>query len=73
MTHDQLIEIEQAAFRAFRAARIHADKDTCKLFNHAEYLLAEIRHCGMWLCDPTSEHHEGAKTRLAELFQTELK
>lgn len=73
MTHDQLIAIEQAAFRAFRAARIHADKDTCKLFNHAEYLLAEIRHCGLWLCGPKDADYEVIKNRLAELFQQELK
>jgi hypothetical protein len=71
MTHDQLIQAERAATQAFRAARVFADKDTCKQFNRVEYILAEIRHCGMWLCDPESDQYEAAKTRLAELFQTE--
>lgn len=70
MTHDQLIKIERATHRAILAARIHADKDTCKLLDHAEYLLAEIRHCGKWLCG--NEGDDDAKARFASFFQMEL-
>ena len=73
MTHDQLIAIERTAHRAFRAARVFADRETWDQMDNAEFLLAEFRHCGQWLCDPTSEHYEGAKARLIELFQLELK
>lgn len=73
MTHEQLIAIERSAHKAFRAARVFADRETWDQLDHAEYLLAEIRHCGQWLCDPASEHYESAKNRLADLFKCDLK
>lgn len=71
-TFNELTVIEHALGRTVRSLRqMGIDADAGNRLANAEYIMAEVRHAGMWLCDPacTPEMRQQALDRLAALFE----
>lgn len=69
--HDELVKIEREVERAVRTVRNYADRPTWEVLDNALYIFAEVRHAGLFLCDPatTPEARQEVLERLANLFK----
>lgn len=76
MTHDDFIQIERIACRAFTGAKSWTDnRQTYERLQQAEFLLAEMRNAAHYLCDPneTPELKAEVSARLLEVFTMQLR
>lgn len=75
MNHPDLCRVETLTRYAFKSVKIFADKEDTKVLEQAEYILANVRHAALFLCDPATkpEQRQQALDRLAEELFGEVK